>query len=113
MKKLLLLCFLFFALNLFAQQKFQLAQPLVKYKSPFFTGSTTFEVLFNQPGSEIRYTLNGAEPTENSLLYSGPVSLTKRSLVKIKSIGAAFLPSEVVILEFIKNGKAIKQAEFS
>ena len=113
MKEILLLSFLLISLNLFAQQKFQLAQPLVKYSSAFFSGSTAFEALFNQPGAEIRYTLNGDEPTENDLLYKGPVSITKRSIVKLKSFSKDFLPSEPVIVEFIKNGKSIQQVDFS
>jgi len=113
MKKLLLLSFLFIDLNSLSQEKFQLAPPMLKFKSAFFAGSTSFEVLFNQPGAEIRYTLNGNEPTENDLLYASPVVINKRTVVKVKAIGKDFLASETVTAEFIKDGKAVQQIDFS
>ena len=66
MKKLLLPFFLFLMQNCFSQPSFQLAPPILKYKSAFFSGTTSFVFIFNQPGAEVRYTLNGNEPTENS-----------------------------------------------
>ena len=112
MKKLLLPFFLFLMQNCFSQPSFQLAPPLVKYKSAFFSGTTSFEVIFNQPGAEIRYTLNGNEPTENDLLYSKPVPITKRIQVKVKVFGKDLLPSETVNAQFIKDGKQIRQVTF-
>lgn len=105
--------FFVYCFQFFFQEKFQLAPPMLKFNSTFFSGSTSFEVLFNQPGAEIRYTLNGKEPTANDLLYTGPVTITKRAVVKIKAIGNDFLPSETVIAEFIKEGKGVQQIEFS
>jgi chitobiase/beta-hexosaminidase-like protein len=113
MKKLLLLSFLFAVNNTIAQEKFQLAPPLLKYESAFFTGSASFEVLFNQPGAEIRYTLNGKEPTADDQLYTGPVTISKRVSVKVRAIGEAYQPSETIVMEFIKTGKAIRQINFS
>jgi hypothetical protein len=112
-KKLLLPVFLFHMHDCFSQQSFQLAPPMLKYKSAFFSGTTSFEVIFNQPGAEIRYTLNGNEPTENDLLYSTPVAITKRTAIKVKSFGKDFSPSETVSATFIKNGKAIRQIQYS
>lgn len=112
-KKLLLPFFLFFIQISFGQPSFQLAPPMLKYKSAFFSGSTSFEVIFNQPGSQVRYTLNGKEPTENDLLYSTPVPITKRTQVKVKAFGKNFLPSEIVSATFIKDGKEIHLVSFS
>ena len=86
---------------------------MLKYKSAFFSGTTSFEVIFNQPGAEVRYTLNGNEPTENDLLYSTPVPITKRTQVKVKAFGKDLLPSETVSAQFIKDGKQISQVSFS
>ncbi|WP_276500788.1 chitobiase/beta-hexosaminidase C-terminal domain-containing protein [Terrimonas pollutisoli] len=97
----------------FGQQKFQLAPPMLKYESGFFSGKTSFEVIFNQPGAEVRYTLNGNEPTQKDFLYSKAVSITKKTLVKVKAFGNDFLPSETVTASFITEGKKIKQAIYS
>ena len=113
MRRLFALFLLFSVEYSFSQQSFQLAPPMLKYKSAFFSGTTTFEVIFNQPRAEVRYSLNGNEPTENDLLYSEPVPITKKTLVKVKTFGKDFLPSETVSTTFIKDGKAIRQIKFS
>src|SRR5207237_44123 len=47
------------------------------------------------PKSEIRYTLDGSEPTPNSPLYSGPITLTATTTVKARSMrpGLTVLPT--------------------
>ena len=112
-KKLLLPVFLLGIQNCFSQSIFQLAPPLLKYKSVFFSGSTSFEVIFNQPGAEVHYTMNGNEPTENDPLYSSAVTVTKREQVKAKAFGKNFLPSETVYALFVKDGKAIRRIQYS
>jgi hypothetical protein len=97
----------------FCQQQFQLAPPMLKYTSGFFSGSTSFEIIFNQPGAEVHYTLNGQEPTEFDPLYSQAVTINKKSVVKAKAFGKDFLPSETVTAHFIKDGKAIDKIHFS
>lgn len=113
MNRILLPVFLLLIQSSFGQQKFQLAPPMLKYESGFFSGKTSFEVIFNQPGAEVRYTLNGNEPTQKDFLYSKAVSITKKTLVKVKAFGNDFLPSETVTASFITEGKKIKQAIYS
>ena len=112
-KKFLLPFFLFSIQHCFSQPVFQLAPPLLNYKSGFFAGSTSFEVIFNQPGAEVHYTLNGKEPTGKDPVYSKSVSITKRTTVKVKAFGDNFLPSETVNATFIKNGKVIRDIHYS
>jgi hypothetical protein len=112
-KRLLLPVFIFWIQDCFCQTLFQLAPPMLKYTSAFFFHTTSFIVIFNQPGAEVRYTLNGEEPTENDLLYSMPVLINKKTKVKVKAFGKNFLPSETVSATFIKNGKAIWQIQYS
>lgn len=113
MRKVIPVFLLFISHYSFGQPLFQLAPPMLKYKSAFFSGTTSFEVIFNQPGAEVRYTLNGNEPTENDLRYSAPVPITKRTQVKVKAFGKDLLPSETISAQFIKDGKEISQVVFS
>lgn len=114
MKRLVFLFLLVITQYSFAQQLFQLAPPLLKYKSVFFQDKTTLEIKFAQPGAEIRYTINGNEPTEKDLLYTKPLVITgKRVTIKAKAIGKDFLPSETVSVKFMKTGKAIQQINFT
>lgn len=97
----------------YSQQLFQLAPPLLKYKSVFFDDSTLFEVIFNQPGAEVRYTLNGKEPTANDLLYTKPLRITQQTMIKAKAFGKNFLASETMQALFIKDGKKISRTDIS
>jgi hypothetical protein len=86
---------------------------MLKYHSAFFSDTTSFEAIFNQHGTELRYTLNGNEPTEQDLRYSAPITISKRTLVKVKAFAKDLLPSETVSADFIKNGKAIRAIRYS
>ena len=113
MKFIFFLSLFFIHPHSFSQQAFQLAPPILKYNSAFFSSSTSFEVIFNQPGAEVRFTLNGNDPTEKDVLYSGAVPVNDKTTVKAKAFGKDFLPSETVSATFIKNGKPIGKIQFS
>ena len=115
MKKLLLpLLTLLFFNNDFAQQEFQLAPPVLQYHSAFFKDSETASLKFAQPGTQICYTLSGAEPTQKDAVYRKPI-VVRKSLptLKAKVFGNGFLPSETVQATFIKDGLKIKSIEQS
>ena len=113
MKLLVPFLSVFFFSQSFGQPLFQLAPPMLKYQSAFFKDNTSFEVVFNQPGAQVHYTLNGNGPTENDAVYASVVPVTKKTVVKVKAFGKDFLPSETVRATFISDGKAIKQIRFS
>ncbi|MBL7817188.1 MAG: chitobiase/beta-hexosaminidase C-terminal domain-containing protein [Saprospiraceae bacterium] len=95
-----------------AQDAFQLAPPLLKYPSVFFTKEAKIDLVFAEPNTQIHYTLNGEEPTENAQRYTHPLSITKNfTTVKARVFGKNYLPSDVVQATFIKEGLPIKSAE--
>jgi hexosaminidase len=47
------------------------------------------EISSEYPGLEIRYTLDGARPTENSKKYSEPITITKPTVIHAKCIDPA------------------------
>jgi hypothetical protein len=62
---------------------FCLAQvlPRPKFSLPggYYQDSVSISIITTVSGSEIRYTLNGSEPTPASYLYSAPVKIKNRS----------------------------------
>jgi len=69
--------------------------PVITSDSEIFLDSATAEILnLAQPG-EIRYTLDGTEPTENSSLYTGPVTITESSTLKARTFWAKGRKSKV------------------
>ena len=51
--------------------------PTASHRGGAYAG--TVSLTLDASGNEIRYTINGTVPTENSLLYTGPITLTKGS----------------------------------
>lgn len=98
--------------SLFAQDTFQLAPPLLNYHSVFFTGKTNLDIQFAQSGTEVRYTINGMEPTPQDPLYKKPVVIKNNfTTVKAKAFGKDFFASSMVAVTFIKEGKPIQSVE--
>lgn len=94
-----------------AQQRFQLAPPLLDYASVFFKNATTVKLKFAQSKTKIYYTTNGAEPTAQDKLFQKPIRIRKKiTTVKAKTFGTHFLPSETAQATFIKEGLKIRSA---
>jgi Chitobiase/beta-hexosaminidase C-terminal domain len=115
MRKCLFLFSFFIIQSGQGQPVFQLAPPMLNYSSTFLSqASVQLSIVFNQPGAEVRYTLNGKEPTEKDRLYTRPFTINgERVIVKAKAIGKNFLPSETIKAEFVKGGKAVKEITFT
>ncbi len=47
-------------------------------------------------GGSIRYTTNGAEPSFSSMLYTGPITITKTTVVRAREFATAALPGPIV-----------------
>jgi hypothetical protein len=115
MRKLLLIFYCTtFCFSLLAQDKYQLAPPLLKYSSVFFSKQTSLSVKFVQAGAAVYYTTNGDEPTAQSKIYSKPIIISKNfTVIKTKAIGENFLPSLTATVEFIKDGLPINNVEYT
>ena len=97
-----------------ARDTFQLAPPLLKYESMFFTGSVNLQMKFNQPGAEIRYTTDGREPTTKDLLYKKVLKIRKSyETITARTFAKGLLPSESIAVTFAKEGKQIDSVCFS
>ncbi len=49
------------------------------------------------PGSAIRYTVNGFDPDETSMLYKEPIAINKTTVLKAKSFASDALPGAVTV----------------
>ncbi len=50
-----------------------------------FAGAQTVEMSTTSPNANIRYTLDGFEPTETSLLYTGPINVGATAVVRART----------------------------
>lgn len=117
MKKLLPVFLLLSSIHCFAQDRYQLARPLIKYESVFFKDSAKLELKFAKTGAAIYYTVDNkmpaedfAEPAEKSYRYKKPLVFKKPfTTIKAKVFCRGFEPSETITLSFAKEGKKIKK----
>ena len=114
MKKLLPFLFFFHSYLLFAQEPYQLAPPLLKYASVFFTNKASVAIKFAQQGTRVHYTLDNREPAESDAIYTVPINVSKNlTTLKAKAMGADFLSSETVAATFIREGRRVKSVQFT
>ena len=56
-------------------------------------------------GNELRYTLDGSVPTQNSELYTQPPEIAKSAVVRVRAFREGFLPSETVTVTYLFTEK--------
>jgi hypothetical protein len=81
----------------------RLDNPDLPLKSGRYSGAQILTMLSKYAESEIRFTLDGSEPTATSTLYAGAISITKTTTVKAKIFKAGFLPSKTEVKTFFIN----------
>ena len=65
-----------------------------------FSPSVSVALTSNTAGAEIRYTLNGSDPTESSPRYDQPFTLTKSVTVKARAFKSGLKTSAVSVARF-------------
>jgi hypothetical protein len=111
-KALFLFVFISTIAVLSAQDSFQLAPPLLKYPSVFFTKEAKIEMAFAEPNTQIHFTTNGEEPTDRDPIYKTPLSISKNfTTVKARVFSKIYQASDVVEATFIKDGFPIKSVD--
>ena len=70
-------------------------RPVMDKAAGFYTSSFQVTITCTEPGSTIRYTTDGTEPTATSTIYSAPINVTTTKVIKARafSTNAAVLPS--------------------
>ncbi|MBT4483900.1 MAG: hypothetical protein HOC71_09510, partial [Candidatus Latescibacteria bacterium] len=63
----------------------------------------TVELSVNSSNAEIRYTLDGAEPTESSTKYVNPISIDKTSVLRARAFEVGFLPGKINTNTYLIN----------
>ena len=93
--------------DLFAE-KLSLSEPEMENTNTIFDNAiaVTFEEA-KVKNIDIRYTLDGSEPNENSPVYNAPIELTESTLVKAKSMKKGWIDSPVFEGLMFKNNHYI------
>lgn len=67
-----------------------------------FIGSITVGLVSNPAGADIRYTLDGSEPTEHSRRYTDNISVTDNMTLKAKAFAEGFDDVRMMVVDFVK-----------
>ncbi len=71
-----------------------------------FQGSTTVQLATTTSGAEIRYTLDGSEPTEVSDLYTGSLTIDRTTTVKARAYFPGYIESGIATATFVEEGES-------
>ena len=83
----------------------QVPNPEYAPQGGLFSGPQSIR-LSSFPGAVIRYTLDGSLPTENSEVYTGPVAISKTTVIRARGFDENLLPSDVVTCSYVINEPA-------
>lgn len=75
--------------------------PYTDAQTYLFEGSIDVTLNVNAEGAQIRYTLDGSEPTEKSALYENPIKIEKSCMIKAKAFKDG-LQSRTMFLDAVK-----------
>lgn len=76
--------------------------PYVSNDISFFNDQVVVNCGTATDGAEIRYTIDGSEPTKNSIRYEMPFILKNSATIKLKAFKTGFTPSVVASYEALK-----------
>ena len=79
------------------------ATPEFSLKPGIYTTSQSVSLECLTEGAEIFYTVDGSEPTPESILHEGPVPLTESTTISARAFIPDWVPSEVISASYIIN----------
>lgn len=79
------------------------AIPTISPNGGTFSSAQQVTLSTTTAGAEIRYTLNGNEPTSSSTLYSGAFNVSSSATVKAKAFASGYYPSATASATFTIN----------
>lgn len=85
------------------------ARPVLSLNAGFYQGTQTVNITTSEVGAEIRYTIDGTEPTIDAPLYTGPLTIDKTTVVKART----FSPDATVLSSFVQFGTYFIDEEFT
>ena len=80
--------------------------PYIKSGKKLFSNNTIIDLACDTENAEIRYTLDGSKPTENSSLFKKPIKISESTILKMRSFHKEIESSVTITYE-------IEKAEFN
>ncbi len=81
----------------------RLENPEFSLKAGKYSGQQQISIRHGLPGVQIRYTIDGSEPTSGSALYSNAVSVSRTTTLKAKAFLENYIPSKTEVKTYFIN----------
>ena len=75
--------------------------PVVNPVGGTYTDAQNVTITCETPGAEIRYTLDGSEPSTSSTLYTGAINLSSSITLKVRAFKSGWVESDIVTQTYI------------
>ena len=79
-------------------------QPVILTQGGAYTGSVTVSMT-NDQGGVVYYTTDGSEPTNESAVYSAPLTFTKTTVLRARILEAGMMPGETKTMTYFLNNE--------
>ena len=86
------------------------ATPTVDQPGRFYTGTVNVVLSCATPGATIRYTTNGSEPDESSLVATGALTFSTSTVLRARAFLANSLPSDTITHSYLINQVAARRS---
>lgn len=74
----------------------KVARPILNPAPGTYIEDQAISITCSMPGAEIRYTINGSEPTQISPRYYNPINITSQRTLQARAFKNNYLPSDIV-----------------
>ena len=95
------LFFFLMLVNVARTQTLQLAPPQTPVTRLLLKGKKAVTFGFRMHNTSIRYTTDGSDPDGQSAVYQHPLEVSKPGVIKARSFGEGFLPSDPVTVQVL------------
>ena len=85
--------------------------PEFSMESGFHDEAFSLELSLEEPGFEIRYTLDGSVPDHNSFVYDGPLTISNTTCIRASAFRDKYLPGKPQTRTFIFLDDVVQQPE--
>ncbi|MFO7659902.1 MAG: SUMF1/EgtB/PvdO family nonheme iron enzyme [Candidatus Cloacimonadaceae bacterium] len=99
----LCVCILFSCSEKKTTETNQAAKPTYNLPSGVYTATDTLIISCATPEATINYSIDGSEPTQNSIRYEHPIVINQTTIVQARSYKDDLEPSEVAKVRLIMN----------
>jgi hypothetical protein len=87
-----------------AVQKSTVAAPVISVEGGTYTAAQSVEISCTTEGAVIYYTIDGTEPSETSLCYTAPISVSTTMSIRAVAYKTDWLPSDETTASYIITG---------